>query len=542
MRKILFISLFNLLAVVEIAMFAQTVPIRVACVGNSITEGSGTLPYPQQLGALLGSGWEVKNSGVSGRTLLKHGDYPYWKEQKFKDALAFQPNKVIIMLGTNDSKPYNWIYKNEFYNDYLALVDTFANLDSKPEIWVCRPLKAFSGGYDINDSVILNGVIPKVDSVVAHRNVKLIDFYTLTLDKKSMYNADGIHPVTEGNLFLAKVIFETLADSALNVINDSNVLLKRPVTTGDADNTNALLTDGDQGNEWTFSSLPAWASIDLGSTQKIDNFQVLFTSDIKKGYQYKIEGSSDASNWNTIVDKSARQDTLSYYSLDSISTVTARYVRLTISSFSNSSSQQGKIGEFKALMSTGLKHAPLIYTSRTTEARVRFNVIPLFSGDEMAVYKNVTNSLTSFSMINAYTTTTASKYLDRVGKLGDVMSEYSEIFYKGNQIKSDISRYTFTEQNNPVGVESKTLSRVKVYPNPFVKEVSISNLPLSTKTGIKIYDVNGKLVKMLKGNGSINSEVIWNRTDMSGRIVPSGVYFCSIESGNEIFRLKIIAR
>jgi acyl-CoA thioesterase I len=543
MRKTLFISLFCLLAVVEIAMFAQT-PIKVACVGNSITEGSGTVTYPQQLAALLKSGWNVQNYGVSGRTLLKHGDYPYWKEQKFKNALAFQPDIVIIMLGTNDSKPYNWIYKNEFYKDYLALVDTFANLDSKPEIWVCHPLKAFSGGYDINDSVILHGVIPKVDSVIANRTVKTIDFYTLTLDKKSMYNADGIHPLTEGNLFLAKVIFETLVDSAITVVNDSNVLLKRPVSTGEAGNsTNTLLTDGDLGSEWVFSSLPAWAVIDLGTTQKIDNFQVLLSSDINKGYQYKIEGSSDGSNWATLVNKSTRQDTLAYYSLDSISTITAKYVRLTITSFSNSSSQQGKISEFKAIMSNGMKHAPLIYTTRSTEPRVRFNAVPLFLGDEMAVYKNVTNSLTSFLMINAYIANTAVKYLDRVGKLGEVLSEYSVTFYNGNQINSDISRYTFTEQNDPVGVESKKGSSVKVYPNPFTSEVKISNLSVSSlKSEIKIYDVNGRLIRMFKSNGRNDAGITWNRTDMSGKIVPSGVYFCCIESGTEMIRFKIIAR
>ena len=55
-----------------------TAPIRVACVGDSITAGAGAegKPYPKQLQALLGDKWLVNNYGVGGRTLLKKGDHP----------------------------------------------------------------------------------------------------------------------------------------------------------------------------------------------------------------------------------------------------------------------------------------------------------------------------------------------------------------------------------------------------------------------------------------------------------------------------------
>src|SRR4051812_29307883 len=75
---------------------------RVACVGDSITQGVGAAKgesYPAQLQKLLGDGWEVLNFGVSGRTLLKKGDHPYWSEKAYENALASKPNAVIIMLG-----------------------------------------------------------------------------------------------------------------------------------------------------------------------------------------------------------------------------------------------------------------------------------------------------------------------------------------------------------------------------------------------------------------------------------------------------------
>ena len=87
--------------------------VRVACIGNSITDGHGidmndVKGYPAQLQKLLGSDYQVKNYGVSGRTLLKKGDQPYWKEQAWRDAQSYKADIVVIKLGTNDSKPENW--------------------------------------------------------------------------------------------------------------------------------------------------------------------------------------------------------------------------------------------------------------------------------------------------------------------------------------------------------------------------------------------------------------------------------------------------
>ena len=108
--------------------------IKVACVGNSITEGSGiveSMRYPSQLQKLLGENFEVRNYGLGGRTLLKKGDYPYWQEEKYKEVLAWVPDIVIIKLGTNDSKPQNWIYAEDFIADYRAFIQSFKKLPGK---------------------------------------------------------------------------------------------------------------------------------------------------------------------------------------------------------------------------------------------------------------------------------------------------------------------------------------------------------------------------------------------------------------------------
>src|SRR6201999_1364973 len=64
-------------------------PIKVACVGDSITQGAGAGPgksYPDQLQGLLGDKWVVKNYGVGGRTMLKKGEAPRGKGRQVQQA------------------------------------------------------------------------------------------------------------------------------------------------------------------------------------------------------------------------------------------------------------------------------------------------------------------------------------------------------------------------------------------------------------------------------------------------------------------------
>lgn len=108
--------------------------------GDSITFGAGVEDrpnnsYPVQLEVMLGEGYKVKNFGVSGATLLKKGNKPYWKLKQFQAAQDFQPDIVIIKLGTNDSKPGNWNkHGDEYKADYIEMIETFRELESKPEL------------------------------------------------------------------------------------------------------------------------------------------------------------------------------------------------------------------------------------------------------------------------------------------------------------------------------------------------------------------------------------------------------------------------
>lgn len=135
-------ALLGVLSISASALSSDFKSVRVACVGDSITQGHGVdsgRSYPSQLQEMLGSTWLVKNFGLGGRTLLRKGDLPYWRESAFGEACDFQPDVVVIMLGTNDLKPNNWIHRAEFVSDYQDLVETFQELKSHPRIFLCTP-------------------------------------------------------------------------------------------------------------------------------------------------------------------------------------------------------------------------------------------------------------------------------------------------------------------------------------------------------------------------------------------------------------------
>jgi lysophospholipase L1-like esterase len=221
------ISLILILALV----FGLTVNVAnaklVACVGDSITYGSGISnrdfdSYPAQLGRMLqkfDNQWQAQNFGVSGATLLRNADKPYVQQSAYNQVLAANPDAVIIKLGTNDSKPHNWVHKDDFVSDYSFLIDAFAELPSKPKIWICNPVPAFSDNFGISNAVIKDEIIPLISQVAELKGVEVIDLY-IALSGASALFPDGIHPNTEG----AKLIAEAIAPISTPDFNGDGIV------------------------------------------------------------------------------------------------------------------------------------------------------------------------------------------------------------------------------------------------------------------------------------------------------------------------------
>jgi len=196
----------QLIALIVITVFSVQVAgkTKLACVGNSITEGTSN--YPTYLQKLLGAEYEIQNDGVSGTTMLKKGDKPYWTQGKLSQALSFKPDMVTIKLGTNDSKPQNWdTYKGEFKKDYLAMIDTFLTLTPKPSIYLILPVPVFKDVWGIRNSVVKE-MLPIIKAIGSERNLPVIDANTPLLGFSS-YFPDGVHPNTTGADTIAHVIY-----------------------------------------------------------------------------------------------------------------------------------------------------------------------------------------------------------------------------------------------------------------------------------------------------------------------------------------------
>ena len=202
-------------------------PIIVA-LGDSITFGAGVAEtrktdcWEAKLEKLLGGSYQVLNYGVCGATLQNEGDQPYWNmpersQQGYPEAaLALNPVIVIFMLGTNDTKPYNW-NRGRFEAQLDQRVKEIKAVPSvKRLILMCPPYAcpvdgADSVAFDVINETIRDDVNPIVKKCAEENGAECIDLYALT-DGHSEYFADGVHPNSFGNRVIASAIAKVILE------------------------------------------------------------------------------------------------------------------------------------------------------------------------------------------------------------------------------------------------------------------------------------------------------------------------------------------
>ena len=176
-------------------------PVRVACVGDSLTAGRES--WPAHLDAHLGDRWEIRNFGLGESTVLQVGDTPYLT-LKLPEVLAYQPDAVVVLLGTNDSKPRHWYYWKDFVKDYRRLLRELEALPSRPRIWVCLPPPAFPGQWGIHEER-LQEMRPLIRRVARRHGVPVIDLQAPFADRPERF-PDQIHPDPEASREIADII------------------------------------------------------------------------------------------------------------------------------------------------------------------------------------------------------------------------------------------------------------------------------------------------------------------------------------------------
>ncbi len=95
---------------------------------------------------------------------------------------------------------------------------------------------------------------------------------------------------------------------------------------------------------------------------------------------------------------------------------------------------------------------------------------------------------------------------------------------------------TGTGTGIPGGPSPSTYLLHQPYPNPFNPYTTIPfYLPRTASVSLRIYDVSGRLVRMLMNDivkEAGKHTVIWDGTDDSGKPMASSVYFCRFEAGS----------
>ena len=213
-------------------------PIRVACVGNSVTYGYGLQErereaYPARLQEMLGNAYEVANFGRSGATLLYKGHRPYISLPEFRQALDFRPDWVVIHLGLNDTDPRDWPdWKEEFIPNYRALIDSFLVVNPEARILVCKMTPIFDRHPRFQSSTREwhAQIQEAIEKVAFGAKAQLIDLYSPLHSRPDLF-PDALHPNAEGAQIMARTVYSALTGDygglQLPVIYGNGMVMQR---------------------------------------------------------------------------------------------------------------------------------------------------------------------------------------------------------------------------------------------------------------------------------------------------------------------------
>ena len=236
-------------------------PIRVACIGDSITARRGSSKGPESenypevmarfLEEALPGAFEVANFGIGGTTGWVCSN-PWWNETRF-DMLArvraFQPDILIVMFGVNDCAQWQREgYVNAFaYPWDRGMVEGFLmpklidTLPNKPRViwgtpsWVWGKTAGYRwstdwpgaesrmASYMVGKDLAFSLSARKMLESALGTPVPCVDVYALTHKKEAWYSAkagsDGIHPNREGFTAIARAF----ADAVLETVKSCKI-------------------------------------------------------------------------------------------------------------------------------------------------------------------------------------------------------------------------------------------------------------------------------------------------------------------------------
>ena len=197
---------------------------RVVCVGDSITAGGY---WKNNLQGNLDSSYEVLGFGVSGSTGFAAGfdslatPKAYVNQPACAESLRTNADIVVIMLGTNDTKGYNYNRIKadggaQYKKDMIALIEGYQAMGADPQIFLGLPPTIFREWTEngINDEALQELLIDLIKEIAAETDAIVVDVHTATADASAHFS-DGVHPSDDtGRGLIAKAFADAILANA----------------------------------------------------------------------------------------------------------------------------------------------------------------------------------------------------------------------------------------------------------------------------------------------------------------------------------------
>lgn len=187
-------------------------PVRVACIGDSITFGLGISDtndtYPRQLQALLGSEYDVRNFGKSGCTVTRDSfsgtPRGYIKQVEHTNALAFRPDVVICNLGINDVSGFADAHRQNLVRDYREIIAAYRALPTAPRFILWHRLAPLFPGQTFYGQPVVTNVNDLIRQAADLTGTDALDMFP-SLAEHPEWFPDKLHPNAAGARRIAEV-------------------------------------------------------------------------------------------------------------------------------------------------------------------------------------------------------------------------------------------------------------------------------------------------------------------------------------------------
>ncbi len=192
---------------------------RVACLGDSCTYGMFLMnwfwnAWPHRLNRML-KDFQVINFGQNKASASSKAELGYHHYHKHQLALRSDADIFLVSFGTNDSKPWNWLGREAFRSEYLALLEQYHMTVPKAKFVLLTPPFVFErskkkppgmGFYGVRSREV--AVVREVILDIAReQNLVAVDIYKLTEGREDLFAFDGVHLNAKGT----KLVADTLA-------------------------------------------------------------------------------------------------------------------------------------------------------------------------------------------------------------------------------------------------------------------------------------------------------------------------------------------